>query len=65
MFDGKKVHRKAESHTCQNGASCVDSIRNYSCKCPTGYTGGYCETGRVFCFLLVAVVLFTFIFIVL
>ena len=38
------------NHTCQNGASCVDGLYNYSCKCPTGYTGSHCETGRFVCF---------------
>ena len=34
------------NHTCQNGASCVDGLHNYSCKCPTGYTGSNCESGK-------------------
>ncbi|KAL6258873.1 hypothetical protein P5V15_010818 [Pogonomyrmex californicus] len=33
---------------CQNGATCVDGIANYTCTpkctCPLGYTGMYCET---------------------
>ena len=34
------------NHSCQNGGSCVDGRHNYSCKCPEGYTGNKCETGR-------------------
>jgi len=47
------------NHTCQNGASCVDGLHNYSCKCPTGYTGSKCETGRFFYCLLATVILFS------
>lgn len=32
------------NNTCKNGASCIDGIAEYSCKCRTGYTGDYCET---------------------
>ena len=34
------------SHTCTNGASCVDGINTYSCNCAAGFSGAYCETGR-------------------
>ena len=34
------------SHTCANGASCVDDINTYSCKCTAGFTGWNCETGK-------------------
>lgn len=27
----------------QNGATCIDGINNYECKCPAEYTGRYCE----------------------
>ena len=30
---------------CQNGASCVDGIAGYSCKCRPGYSGTHCEQG--------------------
>ena len=33
------------NHTCANGASCVDGVNSYSCNCPVGFTGTYCETG--------------------
>ncbi|KAK0077767.1 hypothetical protein PV325_003479, partial [Microctonus aethiopoides] len=26
-----------------NGATCIDGINNYECKCPADYTGRYCE----------------------
>ncbi|CAH8290065.1 unnamed protein product, partial [Heterobilharzia americana] len=28
---------------CENGATCVDGINEYICKCRPGYTGIYCE----------------------
>ena len=30
----------------------MDGIHNYSCKCPAGYTGGNCQTGKFLCLLL-------------
>ena len=35
------------NHSCSNGGSCVDSISNYSCNCPAGYTGDHCERGKL------------------
>ena len=31
---------------CQNDATCMDGINEYSCTCASGYTGFSCETGR-------------------
>lgn len=31
------------SHTCLNGAQCVDALGSYTCTCLTGYTGKFCE----------------------
>lgn len=28
---------------CENGGSCVDGVNDYSCLCPSSYTGEYCE----------------------
>lgn len=28
---------------CQNGATCIDGINNYTCACVPGYTGYQCE----------------------
>ena len=34
-------------HKCLNGATCQDGINNYTCNCPPGLTGFYCETGNL------------------
>ncbi|XP_062521108.1 delta-like protein B [Corticium candelabrum] len=39
---------ECESTPCQNGATCHDDLRRYSCQCPNYYTGGHCETA-IFC----------------
>ncbi|XP_041374416.1 uncharacterized protein LOC121387383 isoform X2 [Gigantopelta aegis] len=31
------------NNVCQNGATCVNGYSTYSCKCPRGYTGKYCQ----------------------
>ena len=28
---------------CQNGATCIDGIGNYTCSCLQGFTGRHCE----------------------
>ena len=33
------------SNPCQNGATCIDGINSFTCKCVPGYTGKVCETG--------------------
>ena len=30
---------------CKNGGTCYDYINYFTCHCPSGYTGEYCETG--------------------
>ena len=35
------------NHTCANGGSCVDGVNSYSCDCLAGFTGNYCNTGRL------------------
>jgi len=52
--DSKKMFPVSLSHivdidycvnaTCENGASCVDGRKNYSCSCAVGFTGDLCET---------------------
>jgi len=34
------------SNDCANGATCVDSINQYTCTCPEGFTGKLCESGK-------------------
>ncbi|CAH3174109.1 unnamed protein product, partial [Porites evermanni] len=31
------------NHNCANGGSCVDGVDTYTCNCPSGFTGMYCE----------------------
>ena len=35
------------NHTCANGGSCMDGVSTYTCSCPPGFTGMYCEKGKV------------------
>ena len=35
---------ECESNTCQNNATCVDGINNFTCSCQPGFTGRFCET---------------------
>ena len=32
--------------TCEQGATCVDGISNFTCSCQAGYTGTLCQTGK-------------------
>ncbi len=34
------------SNPCQNGGVCVDGINRFTCNCPVGYTGLFCEIGK-------------------
>ncbi|XP_067682653.1 protocadherin Fat 4-like [Haliotis asinina] len=31
---------------CQNGATCIDALGSYSCKCASGFAGKYCEINQ-------------------
>lgn len=35
---------ECETMPCQNNATCVDEINNFTCFCPAGFTGRLCET---------------------
>ena len=32
---------------CLNGATCVDQVNSFVCQCQAGFTGSYCETGKL------------------
>lgn len=34
------VHRP-----CKNGATCVNTVGGYSCRCPANYKGKHCDEG--------------------
>ena len=34
------------SFPCKNGGTCYDYIDYFTCDCPPGYTGEYCQTGE-------------------
>uniref|UniRef100_A0A7N6B4W0 Slit homolog 1 protein n=1 Tax=Anabas testudineus TaxID=64144 RepID=A0A7N6B4W0_ANATE len=38
-----------EDHGCENGATCVDGVGNYTCLCPPKYTGLFCEEEESVC----------------
>lgn len=31
------------NHGCKHGSSCVDEWNRYSCRCPSGFVGSFCE----------------------
>ena len=31
---------------CQNGATCIDAVNDYTCNCVDGYTGKNCNIGK-------------------
>ena len=35
------------NHTCLNGASCVDDVKNYTCRCVAGFKGDRCEKSKI------------------
>ena len=36
------------SHECENGATCVDELNAYTCTCPQGFIGRFCQIGTSF-----------------
>ena len=36
-----------QTHRCQNDAACHDGINTYSCQCPPGWSGTYCESSKI------------------
>ena len=34
------------SHPCENGATCIDAVNDYTCNCVDGYTGRNCSIGK-------------------
>jgi hypothetical protein len=49
-FTGKNCSENVDdckSHVCLNGATCVDGLESYTCMCPPGFSGQYCEIAPV------------------
>ena len=47
MFVGNECQiniDECESDPCENGATCLDGIAEYTCVCRLGYEGTNCET---------------------
>lgn len=34
------------SNPCQNGATCLNEVNQYSCRCAPGYEGNNCQFGK-------------------
>jgi hypothetical protein len=32
---------------CKNGAKCINGLETYACNCSDGYSGQYCEIGKI------------------
>ena len=37
---------ECEVEPCVNGATCIDGINQYTCKCKPGFSGVHCETSK-------------------
>lgn len=37
-----------ENNPCKNGATCINLIGGFECKCPSGYQGDTCDQGKPF-----------------
>lgn len=41
------VNECATVKPCKNGATCVNTLGGYQCRCPNGFQGKHCDQGRV------------------
>lgn len=47
-YSGRLCHvdlDDCEPNLCLNGATCVDGMATFTCRCPPGFNGTRCETG--------------------
>ena len=40
---GCRRQEVCSNHGCKHGSSCVDEWNRYSCRCPSGFVGSFCE----------------------
>ncbi|XP_070490339.1 protein slit isoform X1 [Chironomus tepperi] len=44
----EEISNPCDNHQCKRGGKCIPNNKgSYSCKCPKGYRGRYCEQGEV------------------
>lgn len=41
------VNECATVKPCKNGATCVNTLGGYQCRCPNGFQGKHCDQGRL------------------
>lgn len=45
-----------KGNPCQNGALCIDEVKDYQCKCYSGYTGKYLFGNKFKLFLIIIII---------
>ena len=47
FFSNTEVDNCLQDGTCKNGGTCVSDEMSFSCLCRAGWTGVYCEKGKI------------------
>ena len=40
------IEDNCKNVACQNGGTCQDKVNNFTCECPSGIGGTFCELGK-------------------